>query len=121
MAFLSTSDFRDAARSLWRAPTLSISAILCLGLGLGATTAISSAIDRAVLQPLPFRDPGALVTIYRTAPQANNWPFSAPNFTDLARTTRQLAGMSAIANGSSLLVIGGDATQVTNMQVSGNL
>jgi putative ABC transport system permease protein len=79
---LFSSDVRSAARSLLRAPAFTLSGVLCLTLGIGVTAAISSAIDRALLQPLPFQDPGRLVTVYRVAAHANDntWPFSAPNY-----------------------------------------
>src|SRR5215213_3611941 len=74
-----------AVRALRRAPLVSGSAILCVALGIGATAAISSAISRALLQPLPFRSPERLVTVYRTTPHFNTGPFSPANYTDLAR------------------------------------
>src|SRR5687768_1605669 len=52
-----------AVRGLRRAPLVSGSAIICIALGIGATSAISSAISRALLQPLPFRSPERLVTV----------------------------------------------------------
>ena len=112
LRLFSLSDLRDAGRGLLRAPTISLSAILCLGLGLGATTAISSAIDRALLQAPPFRDPGGLVTVYRTAPQANTWPFSAPNYVDLAHATTKLSSLSVISFNTNLLTLPGEAIQV---------
>ena len=54
-----------AVRSLRRAPLVSASAIICIALGIGSTAAISSAISRALLQPLPFREPERLVTVYQ--------------------------------------------------------
>lgn len=116
-----TSDLRTAARALWRAPTVTICAILCLALGLGATTAIASAIDRALVRALPFRDPGRLVTVYRTAPQASDWPFSAPKFLDLARGTRTLEGMSALAWSSRLVALPDGGVRLRTIRVSGNL
>ena len=121
MSIISLADLRDAARGLLRAPTISASAILCLGLGLGATTAISSAIDRGLLQAPPFRDPSQLVTVYRTTPHFNTGPFSAPNFTDLARESRQLSALSAVSFATSLLTAGGESSRVNVLQVSGNL
>jgi predicted permease len=115
------SQIRDAVRALLRAPAVSLSAILCLALGLGVTSAVSSAIERALLQPLPFRDPGQLVTVYRTTPHFVTGPFSAPNYEDLAHSTRKLTALSAISFGTSLLVQGGQATQTSVLQVSGNL
>ena len=110
-----------AVRSLRRAPLVSGSAILCIGLGIGATAAISSAISRALLQPLPFRDPERLVTVYRTTPHFDTGPFSPPNYTDLARETRQLEGLAAITPTTALLQLTDDAAQVSVKRVTGNL
>jgi putative ABC transport system permease protein len=77
MALFSLTELRNAARGLLRTPTVSVSAILCLALGIGATTAISSAINRALLQSLPFKDPDRLVAVFRTTPQSGpqgTWP-----------------------------------------------
>jgi predicted permease len=110
-----------AVRALRRAPLVSGSAILCIALGIGSTAAISSAISRALLQPLPFRDPERLVTVYRTTPHFDTGPFSPANYTDLARETRQLEGLAAITPTTSLLELTDDAAQVTVKRVTGNL
>jgi len=110
-----------AFRSLRRAPLVSGSAILCIALGIGSTAAISSAISRALLQPLPFRDPERLVTVYRTTPNFDTGPFSAANYSDLARETRQLDGLAAIAPSGALLQLTDEAAQVSGNRVTGNL
>jgi len=110
-----------AVRSLRRAPLVSGSAIVCIALGIGSTAAISSAISRALLQPLPFRDPERLVTVYRTTPHFNTGPFSPANYTDLARETRQLSGLAAIAPTTALLQLTDEAAQVSVKRVTGNL
>ena len=61
-------DVRISARTLLRAPTLTITILLTVGLGIGATTAIFAAIDAAMLRPLPYADPGRLVQIYTDTP-----------------------------------------------------
>ncbi|MFI5232395.1 MAG: ABC transporter permease [Gemmatimonadales bacterium] len=116
------SDLRSAARSLRRSPAFTLSAVLCLMLGIGVTAAIASAVDRALLQPLPFKDPDRLVTVYRVAPHpnANTWPLSAPNYKDLAAGTRQLESMAAIASGSALVTLRDEAVQVSRLRVTGN-
>ena len=115
------TDVRIATRSLRHAPTVAVSAITCLALGIGATVAIASAIDRALLERLPFRDPERLVTVYRTTPQFNTGPFSAPNYTDLARESRRLASLAAVTPGTGLLALRDATTQVTTLRVTGNL
>jgi putative ABC transport system permease protein len=113
-------DFRHATRSLLRAPAFTLSAVLCLTLGIGVTAAIASAVDRALLQPLPFRDPGRLVTVYRVTPQANTWPFSAPNYKDMAAGAHGLESFAAVATGSALVTLRDEAVQASRVRVTGN-
>ena len=56
-------DLRHAVRRLRQRPGFSIAVIGVLALGVGATTAMFSAVDAAMLRPLPFREPGDLVTL----------------------------------------------------------
>ena len=59
------------ARRLWRARTFSIVAILTLGVGIAANTAIFSVIRGVLLKPLPFEDADRLVGVWHTAPGLN--------------------------------------------------
>ena len=56
-------DLRYALRGLRRAPSFAFVAIATLGLGIGATTAVFTVVDRVLLRPLPFRDPGRLYAL----------------------------------------------------------
>ena len=115
------TDLISATRGLRRTPLVSGSAILCVALGIGSTSAISSAISRALLEPLPFRTPERLVTVYRTTPHFDTGPFSPANYVDLARETRQLESLAAITPTTSLLALENEAAQVTVNRVTGNL
>jgi predicted permease len=57
-------DIRFGWRLLRRTPGFTISAVLALALGIGATTAIFSVLDRVVLQPLPYPDPDRLTMVW---------------------------------------------------------
>jgi putative ABC transport system permease protein len=59
-------DLRFAFRQLRRTPGFTIAAVLALSLGIGATTAIFSVLDRVVLRPLPYLEPDRLAMIWET-------------------------------------------------------
>ena len=65
---LPTNDIRYAVRGLLRSPLFSLVAILSLGLGIGANTAIFTLIDQILLRKLPVANPDELVMLYQTGP-----------------------------------------------------
>ena len=73
-------DLRIGARSLMRAPALTLIIVASVGLGLGVTAATFSAIDAALLRPLPYPNADHLVRIYTDTP-----PFKFQCRADVAR------------------------------------
>jgi putative ABC transport system permease protein len=65
----SLQDARFAIRTLRRSPRFSLTAVAVLALGIGATSAIFSAINAYFFRPLPFADADRLVTVYETNPE----------------------------------------------------
>ncbi len=57
------SDLKLVLRQLAKSPGFAATAVLMLAFGIGATTAIFSVVDGILLRPLPFPDPGRLVTL----------------------------------------------------------
>ena len=57
-------DIRFGLRQLRRTPGFTLAAVLALALGIGATTAIFSVLDRVVLRPLPYPDPDRLTMVW---------------------------------------------------------
>lgn len=90
-------DVRYGARQLWRAPGFTAAAVLALGLGVGATTAIFSVLDAVVLRPLPYAQPERLVTLREAnAPKGlNREPMSPVNFVDYRALTQVFTDAAA--------------------------
>src|SRR5579862_295597 len=57
-------DLRYAARVLRKNPAFTLVAVLSLGLGIGANTAIFQLVDAVRLRMLPVKDPGALAQVH---------------------------------------------------------
>src|SRR5512140_2340598 len=88
-------DVRHAARVLVRRPAASAVLVVTLGLGIGAGTAIFSALHAALFQPLPYLEPGRLV-MGRTTIEGNVNPWvSAPDFFDYRDGNSVFASLSA--------------------------
>src|SRR5271155_5370803 len=56
-------DIRYGLRAFKGNPAFTFVAVLALALGIGATTAIFSVVDRVMLRPLPYPEPESLVAI----------------------------------------------------------
>jgi putative ABC transport system permease protein len=120
-------DVRYGLRMIGRNPALMAAAILCLALGIGATTAIFSVVNAVVLRPLPYRNAGKLVRIYSEFPTFPNgglrrfW-ISPPEYLDLKReATRTWELIGAWTTGGANLNGARDATRVTATSVTGDL
>src|SRR5437867_2377608 len=76
-------DLRIGLRGLLRAPLMTLTIIVTVGLGIGATTVIFAAVDAALLRSLPYADPARLVRIYTDAPP-NKFPLSVADYLALS-------------------------------------
>ena len=118
-------DLRFSTRSFLRTPSFTITAVLSLMLGIGATTAIYSLVDQVVLHALPVREPGRLVLIDWRGDQLGNafgsWNLmSYPICRDLDQQKKIFDGVFCRALTRVNFSNGGDARPVTAEVVSGN-
>jgi putative ABC transport system permease protein len=67
-------DLRYGVRSLRRAPVFTVVAALTLALGIGATTAVFTVVRGVLVQPLPFPDSDALVSLKHTSKEVGAGP-----------------------------------------------
>lgn len=88
-------DLRYGVRVLAKSPGFSLIAILTLALGIGANTAIFSVVNGVILNPLPFRGPNQLVSMFQEMPNFKNGSISYPNFIDWRRMNTTFADMAA--------------------------
>jgi predicted permease len=74
-----------AGRALAKSPVFTITAVLTIALGIGASTAIFSVTNAVLLRPLPYKDPEQLVIACGDMRKRNvkDFPLSQPDFMDL--------------------------------------
>lgn len=88
-------DLQYAARMLWKNPVMTFVAIIALGLGVGANTAIFSVVNAVILRPLPYEDPDRLVRLSEHSPQVPQMSISYPNFLDWREQNQVFSGLAA--------------------------
>ncbi len=92
-------DLRHGLRALRKSPGFTAVAVLTLGLGIGANTAIFSVVENVLLRPLPYRDPSALVQVWNTyLPQFPQVPNSPGDFQDFRRQASSFSEMAAFVD-----------------------
>ena len=104
------TDCRYSLRTLARRPAFSLVAILTLGVGIGASTAMFSIANGVVLQPLPYPASSDLVRVYDTfAERGDMSNASSPaNFTDWRGTLRSFGSMAAYTTNGTLTYTGAE-------------
>jgi predicted permease len=90
-------------------------------LGVSATTLIFSVVNSVILRPLPYPDPGQLVTFWGTAPEKGLPVVEYPDglIPVIRHGTRTLTSMAAYENGGFNLTNGSDATRINATTATG--
>lgn len=88
-------DLRQAARALRRSPGFTVVSILTLAVGIGAATALFSAIEAVLLRPLPYASPDRLVWITRPSPRMPAGQPLTPEFQAFRLESHAFSGLAA--------------------------
>ncbi|HUP64344.1 MAG TPA: ABC transporter permease, partial [Thermoanaerobaculia bacterium] len=100
---------RPTLRSLLRNRSTTILAILTLGLGIGAATAMFSAVQGILLRPLPYPEAEEIIIISsRSTPDSDANQMSWLNYEDLRDSAESLATAAAFARSGSFVYPSGE-------------
>src|SRR5437762_13540540 len=107
-----SSNLRFAFRSLLRSPGITFLAIITLGLGIGANTAMFSIVSSLLLKPLPDPQSQQLQRLDRVTPQNPAGRTSAADYLDLRREMESYGDIGAYALGDTSLSEPGQPAEV---------
>jgi len=102
-------DLRFAARGIWRARVFSLIVILTLAVGIGANTAIFSAVYAVLLKPLPFPSGERLVWLGESSAKASGISVTWINFQHWRMENHTFESMAAFENDDLTLTGRGQA------------
>jgi putative ABC transport system permease protein len=119
-----TQDIRFASRTLRRSPAYTALAVLVLALGIGASTAIFSAVNAFFYRPLPFADADRLVMLYETNPEFE-WTDEVAAPANLLDWRERVSAFADVAGYTEFVrqvpyMLDGEAVTVGAMSVTGN-
>src|SRR5690348_846850 len=115
-------DLRYALRGLWKTPRFSLTAILVLALGIGATTAMFSVVYNVCLRPLAYPKPDQLVFVQETSLRRGGMAPTAPGTYEDWRSQQDVFQSIAAAEAWGATLTGdGRPEEISGLRVSTSL
>ena len=115
------ASLRFAFRSLLRSPGFTFLAIVTLGLGIGANTAMFSLVNSIILKPLPYPQSEQLQRLDRVTPQNPQGRVSPADYLDLRREMDAYGEIGAYSLGDTSLSEPGQPAEVVRaLRISAN-
>src|SRR5262249_48108354 len=118
--FVETSlgDLRYAVRRLWRAPGFTAVAVLTLALGIGASTAIFSAVTPILFEPLPYPDPGRILSIWYASREGLRAEQSFGTFREIAERSHSFDALAVMKAWQPTMTGGAEPERFDGQRVS---
>ena len=121
MRDLLKADLRDAVRGFLRHPGFFLAAVVSLGLGIGANTAIFSVANALILRPLPYAGADRLVILWNRSPGlgiTEDW-FSSGQYFDVKRSVASFEEVAIVYGANENLTgDGGEPQRIGTLRVS---
>ena len=114
------NDLKFALRQLLKNPGFTAVAVLTLALCLGANTTIFAVIDAVLVRPLPFPEPGRLMTMFNTYPKAGieRNGASLANYYERRGNLPAFSHVAILSHGTAIVGETGSTDQIDLMRVS---
>jgi putative ABC transport system permease protein len=113
-------ELRRTIRRLLHTPSFTLTTVLTLALGIGATIAIFAVVNGVLLRPLPFPDSDRLVSLTHRSPQQGleNLPASTAIYFTYRDNNRTFESVALWLPGSASVTASGEPEQVRSMGVT---
>ncbi|HEV8039429.1 MAG TPA: ABC transporter permease [Bryobacteraceae bacterium] len=115
-----TADLRFATRTFRRSPTFTITAIISLALGIGANSAIFTALDAVLWKPLPVANPHSLLRLMATRGDERYLASLPSGFVDQLHRADILSEVATFSNDGLSFSYDGRAERIVGEFVSPN-
>src|SRR6185503_3818111 len=110
-----------SARMLLKKPSLTAVAVIAIGLGIGANTAIFSVVNTVLLQPLPYPQPQQLVNIateQRNQALDGRGSFSVPDFYDVQKSATTIEYVATFQRSGTMTTDGNEPERLIGAAVN---
>jgi predicted permease len=113
-------DLRYAIRTMVKKPGFALTAVATLAIGIGASTAIFTVVDAALLRGLPYKSPDQLYHLWENRPQQEfgKREFSYPDYQDYQKNNS--VSLAAYTGGGGIMSGRGEPELVFSPRVSAN-